>query len=152
MRTNAMAAPSPVPLQLWQERLDQVLAMPEVLSGWGPEQRVQAEQLLCMLASLLAPLGPELCLPATPEGMRSGMKVCCVWPSGCHLHAACFRLSSCAACACTAGGGAMLRMLHTRLCTQSLCRLQDVAVEAAPLYSPGREASCVASGSAWHFH
>uniref|UniRef100_A0A383WEK0 Uncharacterized protein n=1 Tax=Tetradesmus obliquus TaxID=3088 RepID=A0A383WEK0_TETOB len=61
--------------QLWQERLDQVLAMPEVLSGWGPEQRVQAEQLLCMLASLLAPLGPKLCLPATPEGMRSGMKV-----------------------------------------------------------------------------
>jgi hypothetical protein len=62
--------------QLWQERRQQVDAMPDQLASLGgPEQQQQGEQLLSMLAGVLAPLGPEVGLPATPQGLRGAMKV-----------------------------------------------------------------------------
>jgi hypothetical protein len=62
-------------LQLWEARRLEVIAMPDARIAWGPEEQQQAEQLLCTLASLLAPLGPELNLPPTTAGIHSSMKV-----------------------------------------------------------------------------
>jgi hypothetical protein len=49
--------------------------MPDVLASWADAERAQAEQLLAVLASLLAPVGEDINLPPTPEGVHGAIKV-----------------------------------------------------------------------------